>query len=221
MLPLRLPCLHSTSIRLTCQGDDLEKETARLNGNIAELEMKNDSGQRFLKQLVKRKEESMVGYDVLKLEVKRLREMLNAKGEGILKVGDSKTTPCGRKPWWPLSSGQMTRSPHVGTFHPFHVSQVLMPPERLIWQLTRSLGYRIASSSCKCRWRRGSRKGNIAKPVLLILLRTADTRIPVSHLQNQFMLQSMWSRRQNPGHEPEAERGERGIEVWKVSTKVR
>ena len=80
------------------QGDDLEKETARLNGNIAELEMKNDSGQRFLKQLVKRKEESMVGYDVLKLEVKRLREMLNAKGEGILKVGDLKTTPCGRKP---------------------------------------------------------------------------------------------------------------------------
>merc|ERR1711988_482291 len=63
------------------QAEEGERESSRLAGSIAELEMKNDSGQRHLKQLIKSKEESMVGHDVLKLEVKRLREQLNAAEE--------------------------------------------------------------------------------------------------------------------------------------------
>ena len=61
-----------------------------MDSQIAELEMKNDSGQRHLKALVKKKEESMVGYDVLKLEVKRLREMLNAKADEVFGLQNRK-----------------------------------------------------------------------------------------------------------------------------------
>jgi len=72
------------------KGEDLEKEMARLDAHTTELEMKNDSGQRFLKGLIKRKEETMVGYDVLKLEVKRLREMLNAKADEVFGLQNRK-----------------------------------------------------------------------------------------------------------------------------------
>jgi len=72
------------------QGDDSEKESSRLTGSIADLEMKNDSGQRHLKQLIKSKEESMVAHDVLKLEVKRLREQLNAKADEVFGLQNRK-----------------------------------------------------------------------------------------------------------------------------------
>jgi len=72
------------------QASEGEREAARLTGAIAELEMKNDSGQRALKNLVKSKEESMVGHDVLKLEVKRLREQLNAKADEVFGLQNRK-----------------------------------------------------------------------------------------------------------------------------------
>jgi len=72
------------------QSDESENESSRLTGAIAELEMKNDSGQRHLKQLVKSKEESMVNHDVLKLEVKRLREGLNAKADEVFGLQNRK-----------------------------------------------------------------------------------------------------------------------------------
>ena len=52
--------------------------------------MKNESGERHLRQLVKQKEESMVGHDVLKLEVKRLRESLNAKADEVFGLQNRK-----------------------------------------------------------------------------------------------------------------------------------
>jgi len=72
------------------KGEDLEREDTRLDAHTSELEMKNDSGQRHLKALIKKKEESMVGYDVLKLEVKRLREMLNAKADEVFGLQNRK-----------------------------------------------------------------------------------------------------------------------------------
>jgi len=71
-------------------SEESEREAAKLEGSIAELEMKNDSGQRHLKQLIKSKEESMVGHDVLKLEVKRLREQLNAKADEVFGLQNRK-----------------------------------------------------------------------------------------------------------------------------------
>ena len=71
-------------------SEESEREAARLQGAIAELEMKNDSGQRALKALIKSKEESMVGHDVLKLEVKRLREQLNAKADEVFGLQNRK-----------------------------------------------------------------------------------------------------------------------------------
>lgn len=70
--------------------EETDKEQARLTGSIAELEMKNDSGQRHLKTLIKEKEEGMVNHDVLKLEVKRLREMLNAKADEVFGLQNRK-----------------------------------------------------------------------------------------------------------------------------------
>ena len=108
------------------------KESARLAGAIAELEMRNDAGQRQVgrprltpraphthaapgpepgapgpykpshrppttltrrpqvKGLVKDKEEAMVGADVLKLEVKRLREQLSAKADEVFGLQNRK-----------------------------------------------------------------------------------------------------------------------------------
>jgi chromosome segregation ATPase len=71
-------------------AEESEKESAKLAGSISELEMKNDSGQRHLKALTKSKEESMVAHDVLKLEVKRLREQLNTKADEVFGLQNRK-----------------------------------------------------------------------------------------------------------------------------------
>mmetsp|Transcript_3573 Transcript_3573/g.9535 ORF Transcript_3573/g.9535 Transcript_3573/m.9535 type:complete len:880 (+) Transcript_3573:71-2710(+) len=65
-------------------------DAAKLEGMIAEIQMKNDSAQRHLKGMIKEKEESMVGHDVLKLEVKRLREQLNAKADEVFGLQNRK-----------------------------------------------------------------------------------------------------------------------------------
>jgi len=69
---------------------DSQHESARLASAIAELEMKNDAGQRQVKGLVKQKEEAMVSTDVLKLEVKRLREQLSAKADEVFGLQNRK-----------------------------------------------------------------------------------------------------------------------------------
>jgi len=72
------------------QAEESEKESSRLTTAISELEMKNDSGQRHLRQLTKSKEDAMVAHDVLKLEVKRLREQLNAKADEVFGLQNRK-----------------------------------------------------------------------------------------------------------------------------------
>ena len=72
------------------RAEELDHESKRLTSGLAELEMNNTSAQRQLKKLVTKKEESMVGVDVLKLEVKRLRELLNAKADEVFGLQNRK-----------------------------------------------------------------------------------------------------------------------------------
>ena len=69
---------------------DSTHESARLAGTTAELEMRNDAGQRQVRELVKGKEQGMVATDVLKLEVKRLRELLSAKADEVFGLQNRK-----------------------------------------------------------------------------------------------------------------------------------
>ena len=52
--------------------------------------MRNDAGQRQVRELVKGKEQGMVATDVLKLEVKRLRELLSAKADEVFGLQNRK-----------------------------------------------------------------------------------------------------------------------------------
>merc|ERR1719240_1389293 len=52
--------------------------------------MNNDLAQRQLKKLIGKKEESLVSSDVLKLEVKRLREVLNSKADEVFGLENRK-----------------------------------------------------------------------------------------------------------------------------------
>jgi len=61
----------------------VEKRDA-LNDRIARITLENDSSDRELRQTLKEKEELVVQHDVLKLEVKRLRENLNALADQVL-----------------------------------------------------------------------------------------------------------------------------------------
>ena len=67
-----------------------EQELEKLEGQISETEMKTDAASRAFKKLIKEKEQSMVAFDVLKLEVKRLREQLNAKADEVFGLTNRK-----------------------------------------------------------------------------------------------------------------------------------
>mmetsp|Transcript_19163 Transcript_19163/g.51608 ORF Transcript_19163/g.51608 Transcript_19163/m.51608 type:complete len:883 (+) Transcript_19163:180-2828(+) len=60
------------------RNEILGTDVAKLEGEIGELELKNQTSTQALKVLVKDKEDKMVSHDVLKLEVKKLREQLSA-----------------------------------------------------------------------------------------------------------------------------------------------
>ncbi|XP_067948183.1 coiled-coil domain-containing protein 39-like [Watersipora subatra] len=68
---------------------DLEKsslEMADLTVKINELTLYNDNSQRELATITRNKQELMVDDNLLKLEIKRLREMLNAKADDVLSL---------------------------------------------------------------------------------------------------------------------------------------
>jgi chromosome segregation ATPase len=67
-----------------------EQELEKLEGQISETEMKTDAASRAFKKLIKEKEQSMVAFDVLKLEGKRLREQLNAKADEVFGLTNRK-----------------------------------------------------------------------------------------------------------------------------------
>lgn len=55
---------------------DFSKETAQIKGKINELELESDTTMRSVKALIKDKEDKMVAHDVLRLEVKKLKDLM-------------------------------------------------------------------------------------------------------------------------------------------------
>lgn len=66
---------------------DLDKsgaEKADLTSKIEELNLHNDSSNRELKRIVRDKQDQMVDENILKLELKRLRDILNSRADEVL-----------------------------------------------------------------------------------------------------------------------------------------
>ncbi|XP_041482554.1 coiled-coil domain-containing protein 39-like [Lytechinus variegatus] len=66
---------------------DLDKsgaEKADLTSKIEELNLHNDSSNRELKRIVRNKQDQMVEENILKLELKRLRDILNSRADEVL-----------------------------------------------------------------------------------------------------------------------------------------
>ncbi|GMH92487.1 hypothetical protein TrVE_jg6733 [Triparma verrucosa] len=57
-----------------------------LENKIAEVELENSSCEQQLKGMVQEKEESMVQHDIMRLEVKRLRDALNGKADEVFNL---------------------------------------------------------------------------------------------------------------------------------------
>eukprot|EP00058_Branchiostoma_floridae_P007967 XP_002593455.1 hypothetical protein BRAFLDRAFT_119531 [Branchiostoma floridae] len=71
------------------QKRDLEirgSECADLTSKIEELELYNNSSQRVLRNLNKEKQDLMVEENILKLEIKRLRDMLHSKADTVFSL---------------------------------------------------------------------------------------------------------------------------------------
>eukprot|EP00164_Ancoracysta_twista_P002908 GFYU01003871.1.p1 GENE.GFYU01003871.1~~GFYU01003871.1.p1 ORF type:complete len:916 (-),score=421.15 GFYU01003871.1:163-2910(-) len=71
--------------------EDVTKARGGLENTISELTLENDTRQRNLKQAVREKEDTMVQHDVLKLEVKRLRDKLNNQSDEVFGLENRKT----------------------------------------------------------------------------------------------------------------------------------
>mmetsp|Transcript_21284 Transcript_21284/g.48925 ORF Transcript_21284/g.48925 Transcript_21284/m.48925 type:complete len:652 (-) Transcript_21284:377-2332(-) len=72
------------------QAEDLSSDKERMTAAIDEVEMNNELATRQLKKLVSQKEEALVSADVLKLEVKRLREALGGKADEVFGLENRK-----------------------------------------------------------------------------------------------------------------------------------
>lgn len=70
--------------------DEVTQQKALVNEKIGQLELESDSAAAELKVFQKRKEEFIVEHDLLKLEIKKLREQLQARVEEVLKLESRK-----------------------------------------------------------------------------------------------------------------------------------
>merc|ERR1712139_642803 len=69
---------------------DIRKETEAMKGTMEELELENTIMNRSVANVVKEKEESLMQHDILRLEVKRLRQQLNTKSESLYSLENRK-----------------------------------------------------------------------------------------------------------------------------------
>lgn len=68
---------------------ELEKsgsEKNDLTSKIEELDLYNDSSERELKKIIHSKQDLMVDQNILKLELKRLRDMLNERADEVFSL---------------------------------------------------------------------------------------------------------------------------------------
>lgn len=68
----------------------IKKETEGMKGTMEELELQNTIMNRSVATVVKEKEESLMQHDILRLEVKRLRQQLNSKSEALYSLENRK-----------------------------------------------------------------------------------------------------------------------------------
>merc|ERR1711904_283128 len=69
---------------------DIKKESEGMKGTMEELELQNTIMNRSVATVVKEKEESLMQHDILRLEVKRLRQQLNTKSENLYSLENRK-----------------------------------------------------------------------------------------------------------------------------------
>merc|ERR1712039_888195 len=68
----------------------IKVETENMKGMMEELELQNTIMNRSVATVVKEKEESLMQHDILRLEVKRLRQQLNTKSESLYSLENRK-----------------------------------------------------------------------------------------------------------------------------------
>merc|ERR1719162_2854387 len=68
----------------------IKKDTESMKGTMEELELQNTVMNRSVSTVVKEKEESLMQHDILRLEVKRLRQQLNSKSESLYNLENRK-----------------------------------------------------------------------------------------------------------------------------------
>merc|ERR1712060_983562 len=68
----------------------VKKETENMKGLMEELELQNTIVNRTVQNTVKDKEEALMQHDILRLEVKRLRQQLNSKSESLYSLENRK-----------------------------------------------------------------------------------------------------------------------------------
>merc|ERR1711937_138917 len=69
---------------------NMKKDTESMKGTMEELELQNTIMNRSVQTTVKEKEESLMQHDILRLEVKRLRQQLNSKSESLYSLENRK-----------------------------------------------------------------------------------------------------------------------------------
>ena len=69
---------------------ELKAFAAEITGSIGELNLEADTTAKSVRAAVKEKEDKMVAHDVLKLEVKRLRDVLNSRADQVFSLENRK-----------------------------------------------------------------------------------------------------------------------------------
>merc|ERR1712048_611509 len=68
----------------------VKKDTEGMKGTMEELELQNTIVNRTVQSIVKDKEEALMQHDILRLEVKRLKQQLNSKSESLYSLENRK-----------------------------------------------------------------------------------------------------------------------------------
>ena len=72
------------------KNNDLKKSAKQVADELHEVNLESDTTAKAVKEAVKEKEDKMVAHDVLKLEVKRLRDQLNARSDEVFSLENRK-----------------------------------------------------------------------------------------------------------------------------------
>jgi len=72
------------------KNNDLKKSAKQVADELHEVNLESDTTAKAVKEAVKEKEDRMVAHDVLKLEVKRLRDQLNARADEVFSLENRK-----------------------------------------------------------------------------------------------------------------------------------